>query len=149
MPTIINTIVGGVIATTAMTLFLYLFHWFKLANGDMLRALGSWVVKKYEGSFLPGLIIHYIGGICFALIYLWLWRLLPLQRVPDYIFLGLVFGFIHGLIVSFMLVVLVAEHHPMEEFRGAGFAVALVHLVAHIIYGAVLGLVVGSTVINA
>jgi hypothetical protein len=135
---------GGIVATTVMTLFMYLFHWFKLANGDMVRALGSFIIKREEGSFLPGLVIHMVGGIIFAFLYLWMWTLFPMEAPGHYIYLGAIFGFFHGLAVSFMLVIVVAEHHPLERFRRVGFAVALVHLVAHVVYGVTLGAFVGQ-----
>jgi len=37
----------------------------------------------------------------------------------------------------------VAEHHPLEEFNEAGFAIGLSHFAGHVAYGAVIGLVVG------
>jgi len=46
---------------------------------------------------------------------------------------------------GFLLVVIVAEHHPIEQFHGAGFEVAIAHFVGHVIYGILVGLVVGLT----
>ena len=36
----------------------------------------------------------------------------------------------------------VAEEHPLEEFNEAGLAIGLSHIVGHVAYGAVVGLVV-------
>jgi hypothetical protein len=48
-------------------------------------------------------------------------------------------GPFHGSVVSLMLVVLMAEHHPLERFREAGLRVAVTHVAAHIVYGFVVG----------
>jgi hypothetical protein len=52
-------------------------------------------------------------------------------------------GIFHGVVFSFLLVILVAEHHPLEQFREAGSEVAIAHLAGHIIYGLILGTLVG------
>ncbi len=132
----------GLLATTVMTVFLYGIHWTGFANGDMVRAIGSAVTKRYEGSFWIGLGFHYVSGIVFAAIYVYLLSLVPPLaegHVLKMTGLGALLGFVHGLLVSFALVIVVAEHHPMEQFRKAGFGVAVLHLAAHIVYGAVVG----------
>ena len=47
------------------------------------------------------------------------------------------------MLVSLMLVWVVCEAHPLEEFREAGFAVGLAHFAGHVAYGAVVGLIIG------
>jgi hypothetical protein len=47
--------------------------------------------------------------------------------------------------MSFILVIAVAEHHPLPEFREAGFTVAVAHVVGHVVYGALVGLVLGMS----
>ena len=136
----------GLLATTVMTAFLYFIHWAGFANGDMVRAIGSAITKRYDGSFWTGMAVHYVSGIVFAGIYVYILSLVP--PLPDdqaikMAGLGALLGFVHGLVVSLGLVVVVAEHHPMEQFRRAGFGVALVHLAAHVVYGGVVGWCVG------
>ncbi len=57
--------------------------------------------------------------------------------------LGLGLGMLHGLLVSLMLVWVVADHHPLEEFKEADLLVGLSHFAGHVAYGAVVGLTVG------
>jgi hypothetical protein len=52
-------------------------------------------------------------------------------------------GLFHGVAFAFVLVISVAEHHPLEQFRDAGFEVAIAHLAGHIIYGLIVGTMVG------
>ena len=136
----------GLLATTVMTAFLYFIHWAGFANGDMVRAIGSAITKRYDGSFWTGMAVHYVSGIIFAIIYVYILALVPPWdggQVAKMSELGALLGFVHGLLVSFLLVIVVAEHHPMEQFRKAGFGVALVHLAAHVVYGGVIGWCVG------
>ena len=44
---------------------------------------------------------------------------------------------------GFVLVAAVAESHPLPEFREAGFSVAVAHWFGHIIYGLMVGAVIG------
>ena len=56
----------------------------------------------------------------------------------------LVTGFMGCFFVfSFFVVVLVAEHHPIEHYRRHGFAVVAAHGFAHIVYGLSIGLSAG------
>jgi len=140
------TCLVGVAATSLMTFTLYFFHWQGFANGDMVRALGSLITKKYENSVGPGLIIHFLGGIFFALLYVSVWKMFPELAdggVARYIQLGAFCGFAQGLITSMSLVVFVAEYHPLQQFRVAGVKVALVHLLGHVVFGGAVGALTG------
>ena len=50
-------------------------------------------------------------------------------------------GLFHGMVVGFVGVITVAEHHPLEKFKKAGFTVAVAHLFGHIVYGLSIGLI--------
>ena len=50
-----------------------------------------------------------------------------------------VFGLFHGSVVGNLLVVIIAEHHPLERLREAGLPVAITHIAAHLVYGLVVG----------
>jgi Family of unknown function (DUF6789) len=141
---ILQTVLAGVIATAVMSAALYGIHWRGFAEADMIRALGS-IVTRNESNAMPiGLVIHFLSGIIFAFVYVIVWSTLPVSQFQHYLLLGLITGFAHGLVVSFALVVLVAEHHPLQRFQRAGIGVAVAHLVAHVVYGLLVGIVAGS-----
>lgn len=147
MSDVIMTCLVGIAATSLMTLTLYFFHWRGFANGDMVRALGSLITRKYENSLKPGLAIHLVSGVVFALIYVFVWSMFPdisSASVARHIQLGAFCGFAQGLVTSISLVVFVAEHHPLEQFRVTGINVAVVHLFAHVVYGATVGGLAGA-----
>lgn len=136
---LVQVLLAGVVATACMTLCLYSIHWSGFANGDMVRALGSWVTRRYEDSLLIGLLIHFSAGAGFSLIYVEAWQRTGFPATTLGIPIGALFGLFHGSVVSLMLVMIVAEHHPLERFREAGFSVALTHIAAHVVYGLVIG----------
>jgi uncharacterized membrane protein YagU involved in acid resistance len=137
------TLAAGIIATALMTVLLYSIHWRGFANADMLRALGSILTRSEQTSFLPGALLHFLFGIVFAFIYVGFWSALPVSALWTYLALGVIFGLGHGLVVSFALVVLVAEHHPLQRYQQAGMGVAIAHLLGHVLYGLVVGLLAG------
>lgn len=145
---VFQTVLAGILATAAMSGALYAIHWRGLAEADMVRAIGSLITRKEENAMLPGLILHFLSGIVFSFLYVIVWSSLPLEGFVHYVALGVLTGFAHGLVVSFVLVVLVAEHHPVPRFQQAGIEVALAHLAAHVVFGLMVGLVTGSYLVR-
>lgn len=139
---IVTIIESGVIATVGMTLLLWIFDKTGKVNANMVRAVGSAATRSIETSLWPGLIIQFVSGIIFAFFYITALKMLQLQGISSLVIAGGVLGFGHGFAFSFIMVIL-AEHHPVEKFQNAGFQVAIVHFLAHIVYGMIVGLVYG------
>ena len=140
---LLTSLVAGVLAGFAMEGVMLLISRAGLAKGDMILALGSLLTKSRENAYRVGLVIHVTAAIGFALVYTLLMVTLGYTHLPMSLMLGLGVGFMHGLLVSLMLVWVVSDHHPLEEFKEADLLVGLTHLVGHVAYGAVIGLVVG------
>ena len=137
--TILIILISGLVSTLLMTLLFGAITNLKIANADMIRALGSIYTKNYDNSFRPGFIFMLFSGVLFAFIYYLIINFfVPIPGIAT-VLAGLAMGFFHGMVVSLGLVIIVAEHHPLEEFRAAGFAVAASHLLAHIVYGFSIG----------
>lgn len=136
-------IISGIIATSGMTLLLSAITRSGAANADMVRAVGSLFTKSLNNSFQVGLIIHYISGIFFALVYTWIIITFQVQGFLSILGAGILIGFIHGAVVSFVLVAAVAENHPLKEFQDAGFSVAAAHWAGHLVYGLLIGTMIG------
>lgn len=130
----------GVIATTVMTLFLYLIHALEFADLDMLTAIGSYFTRSTRNGFFLGLIVHLVAGITFTFIYMYAASYFGFNTPTEFLMFCSFLGFAHGLAFSFIVVVLVAEHHPLERFRRKGFTVVAAHGLAHIIFGTTIGL---------
>lgn len=140
---ILATIVAGLAGTVLMSLSMSAVHLAGWARADMIRALGSRVTGKYEGSLGTGLMIHFAAGVVFAFPYVLLLGGVDLPSTAAMIIMGAVLGFVHGFVMSFLLVAAVAEKHPIEQFQNAGFGVAAAHIFGHVCYG------VGVAVVTA
>lgn len=145
MNAFIFTIVAGIVGTAGMSLAMWIITKSGIANAAMIRAIGSMFTKSYDDSFGPGLAVHFISGILFAFLYVILISILAPISVAATIATGAMIGVFHGVAFGFLLVITVAEHHPIEQFRSAGFEVAIAHFVGHVIYGTLVGLVVALT----
>jgi uncharacterized membrane protein YagU involved in acid resistance len=143
--TIIFTALAGVIGTAGMSIALWGISHTGIANAAMIRAIGSLFTRSYEDSFGLGLTVHFIVGIILAFIYIALISLFEPESLAGTIAYGGMIGLAHGVAFGFLLVVAVAEHHPLEQFRKAGLEVAIAHLIGHVVYGVLVGAVVGLT----
>lgn len=134
---------SGIIGTAGMELFLQRITKSGLTNADMSRAIGSVFTKSIESAYGIGIIIQTISGIFFAFFYTLVLVYFNIHGYLGNALAGLLIGFIHGAVVGFVLVSVVAEHHPLPEFREAGFDVALAHWAGHLVYGFLVGSVIG------
>ena len=140
---LVTSIVGGVLGGAAMLFAMWLMTRGGLAKGNMVVALGGLVTRSRDSALRVGLMLHTLSAVGFAMVYA-MWMLwIGATGMPSALMVGVGAGFFHGLIVSLMLVWVVAEGHPFEEYSEAGLAVGLSHLLGHVVYGAVVGLVIG------
>lgn len=119
-----------------MTVFLLFPRWFKLGHVDVIRAAGMLTTRNEEKAFGVGLIVHIVSGIAFAFIYLGLFHLMSL---PLNLMTGFLGGAIHGVIVMLLVSITIMEHHPISKYRHRGPMTGVMQLLAHVIYGVVLG----------
>ena len=138
-----TALVAGVAGGLAMQLAMRLIGRGNELKGDMILALGSLITKSRDNAYRVGLIVHVTAAIGFGLVYTLLMVTLGYTGMPMSLMLGLGVGTLHGLIVSLMLVWVVADQHPLEEFKEADLLVGLSHMAGHVVYGGVIGLIVG------
>jgi hypothetical protein len=138
-----TALVAGVLGGLAMEATMWLIARAGLSRGDMILALGSLLTKSRDHAYRVGLIVHITAAIGFALVYTLLMITLGYTRMPGSLMLGLGAGMFHGIVVSLMLVWVVADRHPLEEFKEADLLVGLSHFAGHVAYGGAVGLVVG------
>jgi uncharacterized membrane protein YagU involved in acid resistance len=134
--------IAGIVAGAALEGVLWVLGVRGWAKANMIVALGSLFTRSRETAWRVGIILHAVAAIGFAVAYALLMLRLGFTRMPHSLFLGLGIGFAHGLIVSLGLVWVVAEQHPLAEFNEAGLAIGLSHILGHVVYGAVVGIVV-------
>src|SRR5688572_4550285 len=139
---VLTALIAGLLGGIAMEGVLWIIGRGGWARADMIVALGSMFTKARETAWRVGAMLHLASAIVFAIGYTLLMHALGFTDMPWSAALGAGVGFLHGLIVSLGLVWVVAEEHPLEEFNEAGLAIGLSHIVGHVAYGAVVGLVV-------
>ncbi|MGK0176559.1 MAG: hypothetical protein ACJAYS_000622 [Lentimonas sp.] len=132
--------ISGLVGAFAMTGFMLKVSSTYSKRVDMVKALGSFFTHKPEGAEELGKKIHALSGLLFGIIYFVAMYLIGALTFPYPIFLGIGFGFFHGLIMSYVLMFYASEKHPIEEYREATLEEGLLHLVGHVIFGAVVGL---------
>ena len=130
-------------ATTLRVLLLKLIASKKKSHIDLIKAVGTLYHGSYSHALLKGLGQHYFIGLINAVIYFILISVFnPGSAITSCLY-GALLGFFHGCVVSFTLTVIVDENHPIPEFREYGYEVAVYYWVAQILYGAVLGAIIG------
>jgi uncharacterized membrane protein YagU involved in acid resistance len=139
---LLTSLVAGVLGGLAMEVVLWLIGAAGWAKADMVVALGSLLTKSRANAWRVGALVHFISAVGFALGYVCLMLKLDYTHLPASMMFGAGIGFVHGLVVSLGLVWVVAERHPLEEFNEAGLAIGLSHIVGHVVYGAVVGVIV-------
>lgn len=114
-------------------------------TGGMVYAVGSLLTRSRNHALSVGILVYFTAAVVFGLIYTLLMMRLTLTGWPQAFFTGAGFGFFHGLVVSLGLVWIVSDNHPLAEFRNATALVFLSHFAGHIVFGAVVGLVIALT----
>lgn len=138
-----TALVAGALGGLIMELVMWLIARAGLARGDMVLALGSLLTKRREDAYRVGLVVHATAAFGFALVYVLLMVTLGMTRLPQSLMLGLGAATFQGIVVALMIVWVVAEQHPLDEFKEADLLVGLSHVAGHVAYGAAVGLVVG------
>ncbi len=140
---IILGVICGLIGSFAMNLFMRTVSHAYSQRVDMVIALGSFFTGTVDRAVILGTVIHSLSGIVFGVLYFLLMNAMNSLSFPSAVFLGLGFGFFHGLIMSYCLMFIASERHPIEAYRKATLEQGLLHLVGHMIFGGTAGLIGG------
>jgi hypothetical protein len=138
-----TALAAGVLGGIAMEVVMWLIRRASDVKGDMILALGSLITKTRDNGYRVGVIVHATVAIGFGFVYTLLLMTLGYTDLMLSVAIGLGVGALHGIMVSLMLVWVVADQHPLEEFKEADLLIGLSHVAAHVAYGGMVGLVVG------
>lgn len=127
---------SGLLAAAVMALFLVEVEKLGWAKSDMFWTIGSIFSKSRTTARTIGLTVHALAGVIFAVIYVMIWSVFTPLTYNDFVKIGILTGAIHGLAVAFSQIVILAGSKK-------GFNVALTHVSAHVLFGLVLGAIVG------
>jgi len=145
----IGPIFAGLLGTTALTALISLPRFFGMKSVDMVSALGALASgqRASERAFFPGLLVHYVLGLVFAVLYLVGFRAFGFPFNP---LTGAFVGIFHGGLAMVVVETIVFRRHPRgedphAEDNEARFA-AFVQFVGHILYGAIVAGIYGLPV---
>ena len=137
------SMIAGVAGTIGLTIYAQIITKSGLVNVDMIRAVGGFYSRSYDRAKGIGLLVHFIAGILFSGLYIFfMLNVLQLNALTPTIITGIVMGFIHGFIFSFGMAIL-SGNHPLEKFRNVDFRTAMAHAIGHVVYGLLVGGVIG------
>jgi len=142
---IFGIILSGIIGTTLMTVITKWVNQREYPAANLIEIIGSLWTRNKKDAFRVGLVLHYWAGIAFAFIYSLLLSFAPVRSTIGAVCLTTAVGFVHGLTVGLMMMVLVSEHHPDARFRRGGWEVLASHTAGHVFYGFWLGLTLSFT----
>ena len=124
-------IIAGIVGTLAMTILIVLAPMMGMPKMDIIGMLGTMFTENTSTARVIGVIMHFMMGIIFALIYAFLWSVGV--GSPTWLW-GLIFGLIHGIFVAAMMPIMNRMHpRPQEMFGGAMMVVGL--LMGHAVFG--------------
>lgn len=134
--------VAGALGATAMNALMRTIGSRGDTSINMVEALASYFTGSLDNAMRVGTIIHLSAGVFFGYVYTVIIMMTGVAGFVPVLFFALGIGFLHGLVVSYGLMFYVAERHPIERYRRATFEVGALHLVGHVVYGLVVGLIV-------
>jgi len=137
------SVTAGILGGSAMIATMWIATRAEWERFNMIVALGSLFTRERKNAFRVGIIVHALSAIVFAALYsIAMWKF-GFAHFPVAIFACTGIGIIHGMVVSLLLVWVIADQHPLEEFKEADLVIGLVHFAGHVAFGAVVGLVIG------
>lgn len=135
-------ILAGLLGAGAMWLAMRFIERAGPPTGGMVVAVGSLLTRSRNNALWTGIGVYLGSAVIFGLLYMVLMMRLQLTAWPHAFFAGAGFGFFHGLVVSLGLTWIVSDNHPLAEFREVTPLVFVSHFAGHVVFGAVVGLVI-------
>lgn len=134
---VLGAIVAGLAGTAVMTMMMYAAPLMGMPKMDIAGMLGTMVISKKETATVLGMVMHFMVGVIFALIYALLWSL-GLGSAAWW--WGLIFGAVHG-VVAIVMIPIMMRMHPRAPEMASGPLVIAGQLMGHLAYGLVVALV--------
>ncbi len=141
-----NAIIAGLAGTAVMTVLMYMAKAMGMPM-DMPRILGLMFMKPENrvGTYIAGLMAHFMNGMIFAVIYAFLFTVLGVSGWTW----GLVFGAVHGIVAGTAMGMMHVVHPnmgPGKELPALGLFAKNISPMApaglimlHLVYGAIVG----------
>ncbi len=141
-----NAIIAGLAGTAAMTVLMYMAKAMGVPM-DMPRTLGLMFMRPENktGTYIVGLMAHFMNGVIFAVLYAIVFAALSLAGWTW----GLVFGAVHGFMAGLVMGMMPLVHPnmgPGKELPDPGFFAKNISpmapaglIILHLVYGTIVG----------
>ncbi len=139
---VLYSTLAGVIGALGMVFILSLFGRVGWTRANLVVALGHLFVRSGKNAVLAGTFVHCVAGIVFAMIYTTIFLIFGLSHPAAIIFVGLGLGWFHGIVMSLIFVVTTVLSNPEGDLQKVQFAGGPAYLVAHLVYGLLVGAVI-------
>lgn len=133
MHAVTKTVVGGIVATFCLTVVMVVTPFMGMPKTDV----GSMLDKVPGGSFTLAWVMHYVIGIVFAFGYLYLFN--NLLKIKNNVLRGMLYGFIVFVFATLVAAGMGSAGLLPDPPLGSMVMTMLGNLLAHLVYGAVLG----------
>ena len=136
--------ISGLLAATSMVLLFEFLTVAHLVPADILGTIGKKVIPQFNahGNGKKILVGSHLGiGILFAFVYVSAWNYVGFSSLGELVTAGAITGFGHGIFVSMIVVNYLSELWDSgEKIAVFGFSIGLLEILAHVLYGVVLGI---------
>jgi len=134
---VIGAIVAGLAGTAVMTMMMVAAPPMRMPKMDIAGMLGAMVISKKETAAAVGMVMHFMMGAMFGLIYALVWNAGVGSVTASW---GLIFGAAHAVAAMGMMPVMMRMHPRPPEMAGGPSMLAGL-LMGHLVFGLVLALV--------
>lgn len=131
-------------AVVAMTSVLEAIRLSGIVPVHMVRTVGRVLTRNHADALGVGWMVHIIAGVLFGLFYIAVWSGFQFESTAVLTVVGALVGLGHGLVASFLLVAVLLDSRQAPAPEGSAFGTVVSHLLAHVVFGAVMGVLVGS-----
>lgn len=147
--TLINwgaVIVAGLVATAVITMLMYAGPVMGMPKMDIAQMIGSMVLPVGGNAFAMGMLMHFVMGVIFAIVYALVW--LGLEITPSW-WTGLIFGAVHFVVAAMGMGMMSFVHPEIKAGRLSnpmgggvrGMTGMLGMLIGHLVFGVVVALI--------
>lgn len=135
-------LLAGLIGTAAMTALMMLAPMMGMPRMKITSMLGTMFIEPSSAANIIGVMIHFVMGAVFGVIYGLLWDLGLGSASARW---GIVIGLIHGILAMVTMPIMMNMHpRPPEMQPGMGMAAGL--LLGHAVFGLVVALLYAAMV---
>lgn len=137
-------VVVGAVATAYMSAVSLAAERLRYVKGTMLQAIGAFLIPEPMRSTVALSVgLHFFAGVAFTVVYAYIFGFVMPAALADFVAVGVLFGLVHGFFTSYFMMLGFSALAPTDGERPFTFKAAALNVVAHMVFGAMVGLGLG------